>query len=114
MSLHDPIAALGHMRDHAREALEFVSGRSRDDLASDRLLQLAVIRLLEIVGEASTRIPDEIRARHPTIQWRQISGLRNRLIHGYHAVDIDVVWLILQNDVPPLIDQLNTALEVES
>ena len=113
MSRHDPSAALRHMRDHAAEVESFVRGRSRDDLTSDRLLYHAVIRLLEIIGEAATRIPDQMRTRHPSIPWRQISGLRNRLIHGYDAVDIDVVWRIVQNDVPPLIEQLNAALELQ-
>lgn len=76
------------------------------------MLQLALTRLLEIVGEAATRVPADVRALRPTIPWRQITGLRNRLIHGYETVDFDVIWLILEDDVPVLIEQLNAMLAV--
>lgn len=81
-------------------------GRTRADLDDDRMLNLALVRLLEIVGEAASRLPEEERARFPTVPWSQIVGLRNRLIHGYEVVDFDVLWKIIEEDLPPLIAAL--------
>lgn len=97
------------MRDHAPEIAELLRGRSRGDLDSDRLLSLAVVRLLEIVGEAASRVPAEERARRPGIPWSSIVGLRNRLIHGYDDVDYDIVWEIATTDLPLLLSQLPDA-----
>ena len=82
-------------------------GRSRGDLDTDRVLALAVVRLLEIIGEAATRVPTEERARRPDIPWAAIVGLRNRLIHGYDDVDLDIVWAIVTSDLPTLLMRLN-------
>jgi len=94
------------MLDHTREAMVLVQGKTRADLDSDRLLNLALVRLLEIVGEAANRIPEEERARHAEIPWPQIVSLRNRLIHGYDSVDFDILWQIVTEDLPPLIASL--------
>jgi uncharacterized protein with HEPN domain len=113
MSRHEDIIRLRHMLDHAKEATELIGARKREDLDSDRVLSLALVRLLEIIGEAAGRIPDRLRARHPDIPWSQIVGLRNRLIHGYDAVDMDILWQILTDDVPPLIEVLRAIPGVE-
>jgi uncharacterized protein with HEPN domain len=63
-------------------------------------------RLLEIIGEAANRVPDENRAEYPQLPWLQMIGLRNRLIHGYDSVDFDILWVIIQKDLPDLIGQL--------
>ena len=94
------------MLDHAREAVALVQGKTRADLDSDRLLNLALVRLLEIIGEAANRIPEEEQARHAEIPWPQIVSLRNRLIHGYDSVDFDILWQIVTEDLPPLIASL--------
>ncbi len=103
----DPGPRLRHMVDHAKEAVAMVEGKGRTDLDRDRQLNLALVRLLEIVGEAASRVPEDIRSLYPQVPWVQIVSLRNRLIHGYDAVDFDVLWRILKDDLPPLI----TALE---
>jgi uncharacterized protein with HEPN domain len=102
-----------HMLDHAREAVTLVRGKSRADVDDDRLLELALVRLLEVIGEAASRVPDEDRTRYPGIPWPQIVGLRNRLIHGYDAVDMDILWQIIEYDLPPLIAALETILSQE-
>jgi uncharacterized protein with HEPN domain len=71
---------------------------------------LALARLLEIVGEAAGRVSDETRALHSEIPWPQIIGLRNRLIHGYDAVDYDILWQIITDDLPALLAILEKAL----
>lgn len=98
---------LRHMLDHAHEAVALAEGKTRQDLDDDRLLELALVRLLEIVGEAASRVPKEECVKYPEIPWPQIVGLRNRLIHGYDAVDLDILWQIIVHDLPPLV----TALE---
>jgi uncharacterized protein with HEPN domain len=103
MTRHDNSVALRHMLDHAREAVSMTRGRSRDDLERDRTLGLAVVRLLEIIGEAATRVPAVERDRCPGVLWGEIVGMRNRLIHGYDAVDFDIVWSVLKHDLPELV-----------
>lgn len=88
------------MLDYAVEAQALTAGRSRGDLASDRLLNLAIVRLLEVIGEAASRVSEETRSTYPQVPWRQISNLRNRLIHGYDEVDFDILWTIIESDLP--------------
>jgi uncharacterized protein with HEPN domain len=82
----------------------------RAHLDSDRQLNLALTRLLEIVGEAAARTSQEERSRYPSIPWVQVVGLRNRLIHGYDAVDFDILWQIVTRDLPPLIATIEEIL----
>ena len=91
------------MRDAAREAMEFAHGRERADLNRDRQLALALLKCIEIVGEASATISVETTSRYPEIPWRQIRGMRNRLIHGYYEVDLDVVWDTVTHNLGPLL-----------
>ena len=97
---------LKHMLDAARKALNFVHGRSREDLDRDEMLTLALVRLLEIVGEAAKNVSPTIKAGNPHIPWKQIGGTRDRLIHGYFNVDLDIVWAIITQDLPPLVAAL--------
>ena len=106
MSRHDPTVALLHMLDHAREALELVADRTPEEFKGDRVLNLALVRLVEVVGEAASRVPDQVRTRHSDIPWRQIVGMRNRLTHGYDAVDLDILWEVITTDLPPLVERL--------
>ena len=102
---------LRHMLDAARKARAFMEGRTRDDLDSDEMLMLAIVRLLEILGEAAKAVPYEIKQQRSDIPWRQISGTRDRLIHGYYSVDLDIVWMIVDQDLPPLIQALEALLQ---
>jgi uncharacterized protein with HEPN domain len=98
--------AFRQMLEHAREVRDLCAGRTRKDLDEDRLLNLAIVRLLEIIGEAAARVSDEARATHAEIPWREVVGLRNRLIHGYDEVDFDVLWSIIEKDLPPFVAAL--------
>jgi uncharacterized protein with HEPN domain len=102
------------MLDAAREAVTFSRGRGRSDLDSDRLYQLAIVRLVEVIGEAGTRVSQQQRTAHPQIPWAQIVGARNRLIHGYDQIDLDILWDILELDLPLLVEQLEEMLRGES
>jgi len=110
MTLRDDSVIMRHMLDHALEAVAIARGRARADLDGDRMLNLALVRLVEIIGEAARRIGPTTRAAHPQILWNQIIGTRDRLIHGYDRVDFDVLWRIVSEDLPPLIDQLRAIL----
>lgn len=111
MTRHDPVVRVRHMLDYAREAVEMIRGRTREDLDADRQLNLALVRLMEVVGEAAARVPEDFRQRHAGVPWRDIADLRNRLIHGYDMVNFDVLWVIVQQDLPTLIDQLQAIVQ---
>ena len=106
-------APLRHMLDYTRETLQFTEGFSQDELAENRLVSLAVVRLLEIIGEAANRIDIGYREAHSEISWGRIIGMRNRLIHGYDIVDNDVVWQTVTEDLPPLIEALEKIINTE-
>ncbi len=110
MSQHNTSVSLRHMLDHALEAVAMTQGKTRADLDEDRQLNLAIVRLLEIIGEAATRIPKEDQDRYPDISWPEIVSLRNRLIHGYDTVDFDILWEIVNHDLPGLIKSLKKIL----
>jgi len=107
------LVRLRHMMDHAREAVGLIQGKSRADFDSDRLLELALVRLMEIIGEAANRVSSEYQTRYSSIPWSQIVSLRNRLIHGYDAIDMDILWQILKQDLPRLIKELEKILSAE-
>ncbi len=98
------------MRDAASVALTFAAGKGRADLETDLMFQFAIVRALEIIGEAAARMPDATRAAHPEIPWANIIGMRNRLIHGYFDVDLDVVWNTVAQHLPPLIVVLDARI----
>ena len=95
-----------HMLDAAQEAVQFAGRRSREDLDLDRMLELALTRLVEIVGEAAKSVSQATRDAHPEVPWRQITGTRDRLVHGYYDVNRDILWDIVAHDLPALIPQL--------
>ena len=111
MARIDPLMRVQHMLDRAREAVEMTRGRSRSDMDIDRMLNLALVRLMEIIGEAAGRVPEDYRSCHPQVPWRDITDLRNRLIHGYDAVDFDRLWTIIEDDLPRLIEQLERIVQ---
>ena len=111
MSRRDPLVPVQHMRDHAKEAMALSEGRRRADLDLDRMFELALTRLMEVLGEAARRVPDDFRARYPHVPWRQTTDLRNVLIHEYDTVDFDALWRIIQEHLPPLVPQLQAIID---
>jgi len=106
MTKHESAIIYSHMLEHARKAVTLAQGRNRENLDEDWIAALALVRLLEVIGEAAGRTSREEQTEHPEIPWAQIIGLRNRLIHGYDSVDMDILWQIVQYDLPPLITTL--------
>ena len=101
------------MLDAAREIGILTEGMSRDEFKADRAVSLAVIRLLEVLGEAANGVSDPVKGTHRGIPWSQMVSTRNRLIHGYYDVDLDVVWSTVSEDVPPLIPLLEGIIGAE-
>lgn len=104
---------LQHMLEAARKAIGLGAGRARKDLDSDEQLSLALQRLIEILGEAANKVTDETRSQTPDIPWHQIRGMRNRLIHAYFDVNLEILWNTVAEDLPPLVASLESLLRVE-
>ena len=104
---------LRDMLQYSREAVSLARGRTRSDLDDDRLLNLALVRLMEVVGEAASRVSAAGRDEYPGIPWSRMTNMRNRLIHGYDVVDMDILWQTLQGDLPALIGALEGILGPE-
>jgi uncharacterized protein with HEPN domain len=102
----DDAIRVRHMLDAAREAMSFATGRSRADLDRDRMLVLAIVKDVEIIGEAAARTTSATRHAHPEVPWAQIIAMRNRLIHAYFDVDLQVVWDTVTVDLPQLVTVL--------
>jgi uncharacterized protein with HEPN domain len=105
------VVRLQHMLDAALEAMEFAENRSRDDLATDRMLSRAIVHDIELVGEAASRVSPQTQEEYPAVPWASIIGMRNRLIHGYFDIDLDRVWDTVSDDLPPLVAQLRVIVK---
>jgi uncharacterized protein with HEPN domain len=110
MSRHDDEMPIRHMLESAREAVHMAEGKSRKDLDRDRMLELALTRLVEVIGEAAARISVKTRERFPSVPWPEVIGMRNRLIHGYNNVDLEILWDTVKEDLPALITELEGIL----
>ncbi len=101
---------LQHMLDACDAVMAFMNGKSEQDLVADKLLVSAVTRQIEIIGEAANMLTLEIRGEHPEVPWKQIIGMRNKIIHEYFAVQTDTVWDVVMNDLPVLRGQLDAII----
>lgn len=104
---------LDDMRECCRKVIRYTSGMTKDELVADEKTFDAVMRNLEITGEAARQVSKDIRGRHPEVSWRSISGFRDIAIHAYPNIDEDVVWDIVENKVPQLLDQITSILAAE-
>lgn len=100
-----------HMIDAAESIGQFVTGRQRSDLDVDRMLLFAVVRAIEVMGEAAAKTSQEIWLAAPQIPWRSIIVMRNRLIHGYFDINTDIVWKTATMEIPPLLPLLRALIE---
>lgn len=99
---------LAHMIEAAQSALGFVAGRKSTDLETDQMLLFAVVRAIEVVGEAASRISAETQAAEPAIPWHAIIGMRNRLIHAYFEINTQIVWETVTVEIPAVLPLLRT------
>jgi len=114
MSRHDALITLRQIEEIVQKAAELGRKGTRNRLESDWQYRLAAERAIELIGEAASRLPEDLRERHNDIPWREIIGMRNRLIHGYDAVDYEIVWDVLANYVPVLVDKIPAIIKTET
>jgi uncharacterized protein with HEPN domain len=99
-----------HMIDAAESVMQFMKQRPRADLDCDRMLLFAVIRAIEIIGEAAGKVSEDARQDHPDIPWSAIVGMRNRLIHGHFDIDTEIVWKTVSQEIPFLLSRLHAVV----
>lgn len=104
---------LRHIADASRELLSLKDQFDRSDLDRERFIMLSMVKLIEIIGEAASKTTDEFRDRHPQIPWRSMIRARNRLIHGYFDLDMDVIWNTVIESIPPLLKEVEIILANE-
>lgn len=109
MQSHDRVR-LQHMLEAAEEAIAFIEGQTRASLEKDRMLEFALVRAIEIIGEAAAQVTPEYREACSQIQWNSIIGMRNRLIHAYFDVNRDILWKTVTDDLPSLMKELQRLL----
>jgi len=109
----EDIIRVRHMIEAAREALSFIENKTRTHVEEDRLLALGLMKSIEIIGEAASKVSRESRERYSGIPWVDIIGMRNRLIHAYMDVDPEILWKTVVHDLPSLVPMLEDILEVE-
>ncbi|MBS3132565.1 DUF86 domain-containing protein [Candidatus Woesearchaeota archaeon] len=107
----DPAVFVGHILDSIQKAEKYTEGISRQGFLKSKIIQDAVIRNLEIIGEAAKNIPKNFRDKYPEISWRQIAGFRDILIHMYFGIDLDLTWDVIKKDLPGLKQKLRKILK---
>jgi uncharacterized protein with HEPN domain len=101
---------LQHLADALSSAVRFVRGRERADLDTDEMLLFALVRAVEIAGEAASQVTAETRAQLPDLPWNSMVGMRNRLVHAYFDINRDILWTTVTEASPPLIERLKIVL----
>lgn len=111
MTKHDPLVRLKHMREFAQKAMQLAKDKTRANIENDEVLRLAITHLIELVGEAASWIPEADRVTYPSIPWKKVVGMRNRLIHGYDYIDIEILTGVIHSDLPELIKELDKIIQ---
>jgi uncharacterized protein with HEPN domain len=114
MSAREIADYLQDIIDSISDIGSFIEGMSLEDFTKDKKTVNAVLRSIEVMGEASRKIPEEIRSRYPQMPWKKMTGMRDKLIHEYHGVDLDTVWQTLHDDIPPLKNKVQEIIDKES
>ena len=107
----DDVVRLRHMLDAATEAASFARNKTRKSFDTDRQLVLSLVKSIEIIGEAAANVTTTSREEYPHIPWRDIISMRNRLIHAYFDINLDILWKTVVEDLPPLITELEKVIK---
>jgi len=110
MLLDSDHTRLCHMLEAAREAVGYVQGLSRENFDSQRPLQHSVVRCIEVIGEAASRLSPQLREANPDIPWQDMIGMRNRLVHAYFDLDLDLIWATASQELLGIIPRLKALL----
>jgi uncharacterized protein with HEPN domain len=109
----DPLIFIKHIDECISDIDEFMSGKTEADFLDDKMLNKSVIRTLEVMGEAVKNLPNDFIGRYPEIPWADIAGTRDKLIHNYFGVDLNLTYEIIKDDLPELKKQIKGILELE-
>jgi uncharacterized protein with HEPN domain len=104
--IQDILEALGEVED-------FTAGMQFEDFVEDKKTINAVVRSLEVIGEAAKKMPDSMREKYPEIPWKRMTGMRDKLIHEYFGIDLEIVWEVVTNELPPIKPLIQKVLEEE-
>lgn len=99
------------MLEYSKTAVNFIENIGYEEFVLDKKTAFAVIRSLEVIGESSNKVADELKAKYSGLPWKQMRGLRNRIVHNYDDIDYTIVWNVLKNELPNLIDQIEEIIE---
>ncbi len=105
---------LGDIVEAMEEVAEFIAGMSEDQFMYDRKTQRAVVRDLEVIGEAAKALSDDVRSQNPQIPWKGLAGVRDKMIHHYFGLDYQVIWTIASDELPVLLPKVRDILARES
>jgi uncharacterized protein with HEPN domain len=111
MPRRDDSTALRQMLEFAELVINHCAGKSSEDLSDDEVLQAAVMRWIELIGEAANRVSRDTQRKHPSIPWSDIIGTRNRILHGYDEVNLQILWDTINDDIPALVSTLRKIVE---
>ena len=106
MSLDEDAVYLGHMKDMTHRAVDAIRNKKHKDFDADDILRLGLAHLVQVIGEAARKVSPEFQEEHSEIPWRQIIGMRHRIVHDYMRVDEDILWEVVKNDLPKLLSLL--------
>jgi uncharacterized protein with HEPN domain len=104
---------VGHMLDMSQQALAISINKNKEEYENDITLRLALTHLVQMIGEAAQHVPKPFRDAHPEVPWREIIGMRHRIVHDYLNVDEEVVWHVVQDDLPTLVETLKRIIPPE-
>ena len=104
---------LRHIAHECEYLMQLMEGRDRAALLDDPTNSRAIVRSLEVIGEAVKKLPDEVRSKYPHVEWADMAGMRDVLIHHYFGIDYDIVWDVLQNEIPDLHHELQRMITLE-
>ena len=111
MPRKDDVIRLRHMLEAAEAARGYVGSKTREDFFKDNQCRDAVVRCIEVIGEAASRLSQECQTEFPQVPWKSIISMRNRLIHAYFDINLNTIWSTITEDLPPLIDALEKILK---
>ncbi len=109
----DPLIFLQHVLDSIGDIEQFSKGLSKKGFLTNNLIQSAIVRKVEVIGEAIKHVPFSFRKKYPEVEWKKIAGTRDKLIHQYFGIDFDLLWDIVKKELPKLKKQVKEIIEKE-